>query len=60
MEATGFAAREGEVCLIPEGDGSLAAVMFGQGKRDNPKRSPMLPGLLPTRLPAGRYHFASN
>ncbi|TLP45992.1 leucyl aminopeptidase family protein [Cohaesibacter sp. CAU 1516] len=56
-ESTGFAAKEGEICLIPSLDGSIEAVLFGIGKQSNPNRSPLLAGLLPVRLPEGRYHY---
>ena len=60
VETTGFAAKEGEICLVPGPDGDLQAVLFGFGKKASRSRSPLLPGLLPTRLPEGRYHYASR
>ena len=60
VESTGFAAKEGEICLVPGAEGGLAAVLFGYGKSGSKTRSPMLAGLLPTKLPQGRYHYAST
>lgn len=60
VETTGFGAKEGEVCLVPSNEGGLQAVLFGTGKGGNASRSPLLAGLLPTRLPEGRYHYASQ
>nr|WP_319483553.1 leucyl aminopeptidase family protein [uncultured Cohaesibacter sp.] len=59
VETTGFAAKEGEVCLVPALDGQCDAVLFGLGKKSSKTASPLLPGLLPVKLPAGRYHFAN-
>ena len=59
VETTGFAAKEGEICLIPGSDGDLQAVLFGLGKKESKTRSPLIAGLLPTRLPSGQYHYAS-
>ena len=60
IEATGFAAKEGEVCLLPGPSGSCEAVLFGLGKKESKTASPLLPGLLPVKLPAGRYHFVED
>ncbi|WP_316858839.1 leucyl aminopeptidase family protein [uncultured Cohaesibacter sp.] len=58
VETVGFAAKQGELCLIPSEDGGLEAVLFGLGKKDQKSVSPFLTGLLPQKLPQGRYHFA--
>ena len=58
VEATGFSAGKGEICLIPAPSGALEMVLFGLGKAAEAAKSPLLAGLLPTKLPEGRYHFA--
>ena len=58
-KANGFAAKSGELCLVPSQEGGIEAVLFGLGKRDDASRSPFLAGLLPIKLPKGNYHFAS-
>lgn len=55
--ATDFAARAGQICLVPAQDGAIASVLFGQGNRNDQTRSPLLAGDLPNRLPDGRYHY---
>nr|WP_321454527.1 leucyl aminopeptidase family protein [uncultured Cohaesibacter sp.] len=60
VEATGFAAKEGEICVVPGMDGACQAVLFGLGKSDSKTASPLLPGLLPAKLPAGNYYFAHS
>lgn len=59
VEANGFAAKSGQICLVPGEEGSISAVLFGLGKRGDRKRSPFFTGLLPIKLPKGRYHLAS-
>ncbi|WP_319411495.1 leucyl aminopeptidase family protein [uncultured Cohaesibacter sp.] len=59
IETTGFVASEGELCLVPGPTGACEAVLFGMGKKESKTASPLLPGLLPVKLPKGRYHFAS-
>ncbi|SNY91830.1 leucyl aminopeptidase [Cohaesibacter sp. ES.047] len=60
VEATGFSASEGEICLVPDASGELLAVLFGLGKKPAQTRSPFLTGSLPTKLPAGRYHYITG
>ena len=43
IEATGFAAKEGEVCLLPGPSGSCEAVLFGLGKKKAKRRLPCCP-----------------
>ena len=47
----GFAAKPGEVCLLPGPDGALGLVLFGLG--DDPFGAGKLPGI----LPPGTYRF---
>lgn len=56
-KATDFAAKAGQICLVPSQDGAIASVLFGQGNRGDKTRSPLLAGDLPNRLPDGRYHY---
>ncbi len=52
ITATGFEGRAGDVCLVPDRDGSLQSVLFGQSESD-----PLSPGQLATRLPDGTYRL---
>ena len=56
--AAGFAAGAGEICLVPGGEGTPAAVLFGLG--DGKEVPPLLAGKLPLGLPAGTYSLASG
>lgn len=54
LRASGFAAIQGEVALVPDGEGRLARVLFGLG---DAQQAPdcFIFGKLPTLLPAGDY-----
>ncbi len=54
--ACGFDARPGSVCLLPDTDGTLAAVLVG----GDASADPFVLGDLPQRLPAGRYRLDSD
>ncbi len=56
--AAGFRAAEGEVCLVPGGDGAPAAVLFGLGAGGSAPS--LIAGKLPASLPAGTYRLASG
>ncbi len=56
--AAGFTAAEGEVCLLPGGDGAPAAVLFGLG--EGAAGPSLAAGGLPTNLPAGTYRLESG
>ena len=58
VESNGFGGKEGDICFIPATDGTIRAVLFGIGKAGNPKRSPLLCGQLPARLPEGHYRYS--
>lgn len=59
VTATGFKASAGSVLLIPGSEGGIGAVFLGLGT-DAAERSPLLPGKLPTALPAGAYRFGEG
>jgi leucyl aminopeptidase len=51
LRSTRFAGNDGELCLIPSADGSLARVLSGQSSLADPWGY----AFLPARLPKGRY-----
>ena len=53
--AAGFAARPGQLALLPDATGALAGAVYGRDPHD-----PMAMGKLATLLPAGRYRFANS
>ncbi|WP_336742089.1 leucyl aminopeptidase family protein [Aureimonas altamirensis] len=56
--ATQFAAKPGEVLLVPGADGGLAAAVLGLGARKDASASTsLLTGALATALPAGRWRL---
>jgi len=54
VEAVGFAAEAGSLCLLPGPDGGLAAVLAGLA---DPAEDPWNLAALPARLPPGRYRL---
>ncbi|MCJ2076770.1 leucyl aminopeptidase family protein [Methylobacterium sp. E-016] len=56
--AIGFAAKPGQVALLPAADGTLARVLFGLGETDAAGHDRLLAGKLPGLLPPGTYAFA--
>ncbi|MEM7461601.1 MAG: leucyl aminopeptidase family protein [Pseudomonadota bacterium] len=56
IKSTGFAAKSGELCLVPEADGRIGCALFGLGTNANP----MLAGRLARSLPAGDWHLAGD
>lgn len=54
--ATGFKARRGSVCLVPDRQESLAAILTGIKSPDDPWACAGLPGM----LPEGDYHIDAN
>ncbi|MEP3630689.1 MAG: leucyl aminopeptidase family protein, partial [Hyphomicrobiales bacterium] len=54
--SNGFAAKAGEVCLLPGKDGTLKKVLFGAPKQSS-ERSELAYGVLAAKLPSGTYHF---
>lgn len=55
VEAVGFTAEPGSVCLLPAPDGRLAAVLAGLA---DPAEDPWSLSALPARLPPGCYRLA--
>jgi leucyl aminopeptidase len=53
LASAGFAAKPGSLCLVPNPEGALQAVVVGIASADDPWAL----GDLPTRLPAGTYHL---
>jgi len=60
LKATGFAAKPGQIALLPDPAGHLDRVLFGLGAESAPERTVMLPGKLATALPAGTYRFETD
>ena len=50
---TGFAARAGEILLLPDAEGAVVRVLFGLGKADDP----FIAATLAEKLPDGTYAF---
>ena len=57
VQATGWEAEAGSVCVLPAKDGAVAGAVLGLGHEDDPARLAMLAGALPCALPEGDYHF---
>ena len=55
MATTRFAAKAGDICLLPAADGSLARVLFGLGA--DPGDLDLGPGRLPVGVPPGDYRL---
>ncbi len=56
IEATGFGAEPGALCLLPGESGVLEGVLAGHDPAEGPWSAAALPG----RLPAGRYTLAGR
>ena len=56
MAETGFKAGAGDVLLVPDGDGGVAAALLGLGEGDEP----LAAGALGRALPAGDCYFAET
>ncbi|SEH61044.1 leucyl aminopeptidase [Magnetospirillum fulvum] len=54
VEAVGFSAEAGSLCLLPGPDGGLAAALAGLA---DPAEDPWSLAALPARLPPGRYRL---
>ncbi len=55
LEATGFAAKPGQIALIPDGAGALSMVAVGHGSARDRRRDRFILGGAVPRLPAGVY-----
>ncbi len=53
VNAQGFKARPGSLCLLPDDEGGLAGVLFGF----DPSANPMQTGKLARALPRGNWHL---
>jgi leucyl aminopeptidase len=58
--ACGFEPKPGRVQLLPDANGALSGVLFGQGSANAGDRDPLAPGKLATTLPAGDWRFANS
>lgn len=56
--ARGFSGDAGQRVRIPNADGTVAAVLFGVGNKDNDAMGSIRMGLLSTTLPKGFYRLA--
>ena len=59
-EASGFAAKPGQFCLLPGLGGTLGTVLFGSEESDARGFDALLPGKLATALPKGIYRLAGD
>ncbi|NNK77364.1 MAG: leucyl aminopeptidase family protein, partial [Litoreibacter sp.] len=59
VEAQGFAAKPGEICLVPGDDGRIAAVLVGARKAPSDARSRFSLAGVAVKLPKGSYSIAS-
>ncbi|MFY0693042.1 MAG: leucyl aminopeptidase family protein [Paracoccaceae bacterium] len=59
IEAQGFAAKPGEICLVPDEDGNLAAVLVGAQKAAAKARGRFSLAGVAAKLPKGSYRIAS-
>ncbi len=62
IKVTGFSAKAGEISLVGDGKGEIAAVLLGSGEINSsdpgkPARLTMTIGKLARSLPAGTYHL---
>lgn len=57
VKSTSFIAKAGEVCLVPDSEGVIAAVLIGIGAEDN---KTWILGGLPDKLPKGNYQLTVN
>ncbi len=60
VEGAGFAAKLGELALIPNTDGSLRAVLAGWGDATTRARGRFHMATVAAKLPAGDYRFADG
>ncbi len=60
LDANGFTASLGEVCLIPNGNGAPKMVAVGYGKASERARGRFHLAKSATALPAGTYHIESG
>ncbi len=58
-EANGFAAKPGQILVLPMTDGAIVGVLFGLEDNASTSRDLFRPGQLPALLPAGTYRFAN-
>ncbi len=58
LAATGFAAKEGEIALLPGGDGALTGAALGLGGADKRARGRFAVARAATALPAGTWRLA--
>jgi leucyl aminopeptidase len=56
--AQGYEPKAGTHCLLPDGEGRLAGVLFGLDAPSAKRPDPFLIGKLPILLPEGAYRFA--
>jgi len=60
LSDTGFAAKAGEVALVPDPAGRLALVAVGLGSAQARRRQRFILGGARSRLPVGNYHIAGD
>ncbi len=60
VRAAGFEPKPGRHLMVPDGQGRLAAVLFGLEKENEPVKDLFRPGSLAGLLPPGVYRFANS
>jgi len=58
LRAIDWKARSGNTALLP-GDDGVGGAMLGLGREKNAPFRALIPGVLPTAMPAGTYRFAA-
>lgn len=56
---SGFGAGDGEICVIPASDSTIAAALVGMGSAESAKRQRFVFGAARAKLPAGTYAMAN-
>ena len=58
-DACGFAPKPGRIQFLPDAEGRLSGVLFGESRRGDGPGDPFLAGKLATTIPAGDFRFAN-
>ena len=58
-DACGFKPKPGRIQLLPDAEGRLSAVVFGESRGGDGPGDPLLAGKLATTLPEGDFRFAN-
>ncbi|EFL89839.1 M17 family metallopeptidase [Ahrensia sp. R2A130] len=58
--ANGFSGKSGETCIVPNGEGGIAAVLVGTGSNNTPVPAAFRIAALGRKLPTGNYQLPSD